>query len=474
MSVAILLATFSCVLTCIASALHFALRDFSVRKLELLTKSNGHSRASERMVRAITDDPDAHALSLGAIRAIANVALVIGVLGAFSIPVGGVVSAEWNTARMIGAGVTAVVLLYVFALVVPLSWALHAGERLIVSCAALIRLTHMVAVPFRVLHFLDEGVKRLAGAKDLPEKEQLEEELLDVVTESEREGGLDEEQREMIESVVEMGSVTTEEIMTPRVEVEGIALTDDIREIRAFIEKAGHSRIPVYEGDLDHIVGILYAKDLLRFLGEDLGTFRLRPMLRPALFVPENKPVNELMVQMRGEKVHLAIVLDEYGGTAGLVTLEDIIETIVGEIVDEYEPVEEAAPEVRVDDGARVAEIDARSYIEDANDALEGIGIALPESDEYDTVGGYVLAVLGHIPVEGETFDAKGFTVLVLQAEPTRVVRVRVEAQTVAEQRAAAVEAEAEAEAVADAEARAGGGEDASDGIRGGAGSRVA
>lgn len=431
MSIPILLAVFSCALMCLAAALHFSLRDFSVRKLELLTKANGHSPAAARMLRAITDDPDAHALSLGAIRAIASVAMVIGVLGAFSLSMDREAGVEWwNTTRMIGAGVTAVLLLYVFALVVPLSWSVHAGERLIVSCAGLIRAAHIAATPFRALHFLDEGVKRLAGAKDVPEKDQLEEELLDVVTESEREGGLDEEQREMIESVVEMGSVTTEEIMAPRVEMEGIELTDDLRAIRAFVEKVGHSRIPVYEGDFDHIVGILYVKDLLRFLGESHTEFRLRPILRPAAFVPENKPVNELLMQMRAEKVHLAIVLDEYGGTAGLVTLEDIIETIVGDIVDEYEPEEEVSPEVRVDAEARAADIDARVYVGDANESLEAIGLALPESNDYDTVGGYVLAALGHIPVEGESFTAAGYIIHVVQAEPTRVVRIRIEAST--------------------------------------------
>ncbi len=427
MSVSILVTIVSCLATCLASALHFALREFSVRKLELLTKANGHTSAgAERRLRAITEDPDAHALSLGAFRAIANVTLVIGVLGLFSLSMG--TGVEWNITRIIGAGITAVVMLYVFALVIPLSIAAHAGERLIVSSAWFIRAVHGLATPFQALHFLDEGVKRLAGAKDVPEKDQLEEELLDVVTESEREGGLDEDQREMIESVVEMASTTTEEIMTPRVEVEGIELTDDLLAIRAFLEKAGHSRIPVYEGDLDHIAGILYAKDLLQYLGEDPSTFRLRPILREALFIPENKPVNELLLQMRAEKVHLAIVLDEYGGTAGIVTLEDIIETIVGEIVDEYEPVEEVAPEVRVDPEARAAEIDARAYIEDANEALEAIDLALPESDDYDTVGGYVLAVLGHIPTQGESFEATWFTVRILQAEPTRVVRIRIEA----------------------------------------------
>ena len=432
MSIPILLTVFSCALMCLAAALHFSLRDFSVRKLELLTKSNGHSPSAGRMLRAITDDPEAHALSLGAIRAIASVAMVIGVLGAFSISMGREAGVEWNTTRMIGAGVTAVVLLYVFALVVPLSWSVHAGERLIVSCAGLIRAAHVAATPFRALHFLDEGVKRLAGAKDVPEKDQLEEELLDVVTESEREGGLDEDQRVMIESVVEMASVTTEEIMAPRVEMEGIELTDDLRAIRAFVEKVGHSRIPVYEGDFDHIVGILYVKDLLRFLGESHTEFRLRPILRPAVFVPENKPVNELLMQMRAEKVHLAIVLDEYGGTAGLVTLEDIIETIVGEIVDEYEPEEEVSPEVRVDAEARAADIDARVYVGDANESLEAIGLMLPESNDYDTVGGYVLAALGHIPVEGESFTASGYTIRVVQAEPTRVVRIRIEAASTA------------------------------------------
>jgi len=441
---AILVTALAAAMACMTSALHFALREYSVRKLEHLSRIAGtEAGAPGERLRAITEDPDGHALSLGAFRAIANVALVIGVLEVFSTPVhgagGGFAGRMWSVSGMIGAGVTAVVLLYVCALVVPLALASHAGERLIVSYAWLIRFLHAMATPFRALHFLEAGVKKLAGGEDVPEKEQLEEELLDVVTESEREGGLDEEQKEMIESVVEMGSVTTEEIMTPRVEVEGLEVTDDLRAIREFLERAGHSRIPVYEGDLDHIVGVLYAKDLLRYVGEEPKKFRLRSILRPAIVIPENKPVKELLLQLRAEKVHLAIVVDEFGGMSGLVTLEDILETIVGDIVDEYEPAEMVDSEVRIDAGARSAEIEGRSYIADANKALEPLGFEIPESDEYDTVGGYVMAALGHIPVAGESFYAEGFVVRVTEAGPTRVVRVRVEAP------APAVEPESEA-----------------------------
>ena len=216
--------------------------------------------------------------------------------------------------------------------------------------------------------------------------------------------------------------------MRPRTEIEGLELTDDLGFIRDFITKAGHSRIPVFKGDLDHILGILYAKDLLEFVGDgSKSEFELRPILREAQFIPETKPVRDVLSEFKTKKVHMSIVLDEYGGTAGLVTIEDVLEELVGEIQDEYEPEDESLPEILVQSGTRTAEVDARAYIDDVNDALEAIGLSIPDEDEYDTVGGFVLSALGRIPEMGENFQANGVVVRVLEAEPTKVTRVLIE-----------------------------------------------
>lgn len=419
------IAVAAALMSCLVSSLHFALRDFSLRKLEMIAKNNGGMGRFETIVA----DPDSHALSLGAVRVILHITVLVAMLYVFRGSGENPGEIVWSLPRAIAAGGVSAVLVYVFGLLIPTSLAQHVGEPMIHSFAWLIRAAHILAAPLQVLRFVDEAVKRLAGTHNVTEKEEIEHEILDVVTEGEREGSLGEMEREMIESVVEMAGTTTEEIMTPRTEIEGLELSDDLETIVAFIEKAGHSRIPVWQGDPDHIEGILYAKDLLRFAGREAEGFHLRPILRRAMFVPESKPVLEVLVEMRSRKVHMAIVLDEYGGTTGLITLEDIVEEVVGEIEDEYEPEDESPPEITIVADGRAAEIDARIYIRDANERLEEIGVEIPEHEDYDTVGGYVLSVLGHIPQKGETFFEEGRVVFILDAEPTRVHRVRIEAQ---------------------------------------------
>ncbi len=420
-------------LGCLISSLHYALRDISLVKLEQLVEERGGAR----QVEAILSDADGHVLATGALRIVCNVVMTVCLLMLFDV-FGAAPAAQaaddardvtLSLPRLAGAVVTASALLYILGLVVPMSIAEHAGERAIRAFAGLLRIVYLMAWPVRALTVFDLAIKRMAGVGHVSEGEQIEEEILSAVTEGEREGQLGETQREMIEAVVDFKARTVKEVMTPRTEIEGLELTDDLPAIRRFVESCGHSRIPVYVGDLDHIVGVLYAKDLLRFLGADTSGFRLRPLLRRPVWVPETKPLMELLYELRARKVHMAIVLDEYGGTTGLVTFEDILEEIVGEIQDEYEPQDESIPEISVNAEGRWAEIEARAYLKDANAALADIALSLPEGPEYDTVGGYVMAALGHIPVPGETIVQDSFTLTVLQAEPTRVTRVRVEAR---------------------------------------------
>ncbi len=424
------LIAFACLLIgCIASALMFALRDFSFRRLEEIADRNG----GIARLKPILDDADSHALSMGAVRVVFNIAATIWIVVGFAPVVasgdatGVLTTSDLNVVRLVLAGLTSVVLLYVMTILVPHAVSEHAGERLIHAMAPLIRMTHVLAAPLRALGFVEVAVRRLAGEKERTEEEEREEEILSAVSEGEHEGTVQEAERAMIENVVEFWSTTVEEVMTPRTEIEGFELTDDLAFIRGFIETAGHSRIPVYEGDLDHIIGVLYAKDLLKYLGQDPSGFKLRPVLRTATFVPESKQISELLLEIQAKKVHMAIVLDEYGGTAGLITVEDLLEEIVGEIQDEYEPEDDLPPCIDINQSDRSAEVDARAYIDDANQALAPLGVELPEDDGYDTVGGYVMACAGRIPSVGESLEAsEGVVISVLEAEPTRVVKVRI------------------------------------------------
>ena len=233
----------------------------------------------------------------------------------------------------------------------------------------------------------------------------------------------------MLEAVVEFRSTSVEQIMTPRTEIDALQYTDDLTEVMKFVDEHGHSRIPVYREDLDHIEGILYAKDLLRWItnhGQDGSPFVLADVTREPSFVPETKTVRELLAQLLADQVHIAIILDEYGGNSGLVTMEDIVEEIFGEIQDEYEDPEDPAGNVQLDTKAKAAIIDARTEIDDANDELEAIGLELPESDDYDTVSGFVNTTLGRIPETGEEIELSMMKIDILEAEPTRVVRVKI------------------------------------------------
>ena len=421
--------------TTLFAALHYALRDFSLRKLEDIAGRNGGIGKLE----PILNDAEGHALATGAIRTIGTILMLIAIvviIHPFSIDEeGAALRPDWI--RLAITGLVSWAFVFIFSNALSSSIADHLGEKMIHSFAPLIRATYYLASPVRLFAAVDPVIKRLAGEGDTTEKEELEDQILSAVTEGEREGNLDSVEVRMIEAVVEFKSQTVEEIMTPRTEIEGLGLTSDLNEITTFIAESGHSRIPVYEEDLDHIVGILYAKDLLPFAGQAVTNFDLRPVLRSAFFVPETKPLNELLLELQNRKVHMAIALDEYGGTTGLVTIEDLLEEIVGEIQDEYELEEPEGPDIMVDVHARQAEMEARAYIDDANEQLDAIGIQLPESEDYETVGGFVVTAMGRIPEPGEQFTENGFLVTVLAAEATRVNRLRVEASVAVEEEAA-------------------------------------
>jgi CBS domain containing-hemolysin-like protein len=225
------------------------------------------------------------------------------------------------------------------------------------------------------------------------------------------------EEREMIDNVLHLEETTVREIMVPRVDVVAVEETTSPRELVATITGAGHSRLPVYRETIDQIVGVLYAKDLLPFVIGTTEELPLAKLVRPAYVVPESKRVDDLLTELRRNRVHIAIVADEYGGTAGLVTIEDILEEIVGEIQDEYD-VEVPLVE-RIGAGELI--VDGRLPLEDV---AEAFGLEFAE-DDYGTVAGFVQHHLGRLPVEGDRLDAEGLGVEVLDVEGRRLRRLR-------------------------------------------------
>jgi CBS domain containing-hemolysin-like protein len=264
-------------------------------------------------------------------------------------------------------------------------------------------------------------VKRLVGANLV--EDEAEEDLLRSIEDTERQGGIDATSAQMMENVVEFSDTLVGSIMTPRTAIEGLECTDDLAAIRGFIHEEGHSRVPVFEESLDQVVGVLYVKDLVRWIGADAKDFRLRPLLREPIRVPESKRVADLLREFQRGKVHMAIVVDEYGGTAGLVTIEDVLEEIVGEIRDEHDAPEAAEPGFR-EVSAGLLEADGRCLVSDINARLE---TRLPEDEGYETIAGFVLSRVGQVPEVGAVVEGGRARVRVLAAGPTAITRVSIE-----------------------------------------------
>jgi len=226
-------------------------------------------------------------------------------------------------------------------------------------------------------------------------------------------------ERQMIDGILGLESMSVRDIMVPRLDIVAVERSVPPDQLIETITKAGHSRIPVYQESVDRILGVLYAKDLLPFV---IGTTRRIPLLdliRPAFVVPESKKVSDLFAELKRARIHIAIVADEYGGTAGLVTIEDILEEIVGEIQDEYDSEEPLFEQP--EEGVLLA--DGRLPIEDVEDALR---IRFEEDDDFGTLGGFVHKHLGRLPIQGDRFEAEGVRVEILEVERHRVRRLRI------------------------------------------------
>ena len=417
MVTAILITAAACLVGCYLTVLSFALRGVSRRRLSQILVDRGRSLDEDGYADRVARD----LLVIGALRAVLGLLLVISLLASLRYAPA---TSQWHIlTRYAVALAGGTLLVSVFFVALPASIARYHREAIVAGNQGVLRVIRVMFAPLALtMIWVDPLVQRIIGidAVERADDFDLSDEVMTVVEDHE---GADvaEEQKEMLEAVFDLPKTTAEEIMTPRTDVKGLEVGATLDEVKAFILEAGHSRIPVYENSLDTIRGILYAKDLIQFVG-DGETFDIESLLREPLMVPESKPVTDLLRDFKSTKVHMAIVVDEYGGTAGLITIEDIIEELVGEIQDEYEEPEEQPQFVPVGDG--IYDVDARAYIDDVNDKLEA---SLPEDEDYDTLGGLVVSALGHIPVAGEAFVAHELRFTVTEAERTRVKRVRVE-----------------------------------------------
>jgi CBS domain containing-hemolysin-like protein len=311
-------------------------------------------------------------------------------------------------------------LLPVFGEVLPMTLAVERPERFSRWASWPVGWLSVVLSPVRALlgGFTAVTLKVVGSERRRGEPEISEEELRTLVDVGAREGVVDRTEREMIHGVFELEDTLVREVMVPRPDMFGLELATPAGELLDLLREHLHSRVPVYEESLDQIVGILYTKDLLPHLRGLPPDFDLRAYLHPPYFVPESKRADALLREFQAKKLHMAIVVDEYGGTAGVVALEDLLEELVGEIRDEFDEEERLIQPL----GDRTFRVAGRLPIDDLN-TVAGLKIS---SEAYDTVGGWVLDLFGRVPHKGEKKETAEATVTVERIERTRVVEVLV------------------------------------------------
>jgi putative hemolysin len=305
---------------------------------------------------------------------------------------------------------------------IPKGFALANPDRIALAVSGPITLFAKIVSPLvAVLVALTKLISRPFGIDPTRTPELSAAEIRLIVEQGSQQGVLEAEEEQMISAVMSLSDSKLHEVMVPRIDIVAIDQEASFDDAVTLVLTEGHSRTPLYKESVDHIVGILYAKDLLRIIAAGGPRPRLRDIMRPALFVPESQSVDDLLHELQRRRVHMAIVLDEYGGTAGLVTIEDLLEEIVGEIQDEFD--EEEPMKVIVRDGEAI--LDGRADIDQLGELVDP-ALELEDDEEYDTVGGFVYHRIGRVPVVGDTVVVDPFKIVVIKVTGRRVGKVRV------------------------------------------------
>ena len=316
-------------------------------------------------------------------------------------------------------GVTALVLL--FGESAPKSYAVDNSEPWALRIARPLKFAETLLLPLVVLFdYLTRAVNKVTGGRAAIEESYVtRQEIRDMIKTGEREGVLDQEEREMLQRTLRFNRTIVKEVMTPRLDMTAVPKNASIEEAIETCVQSNHERLPVYDGELDNILGVVHINDLIRDsnYGDDDTPVDLESLIKPTLHVPETKNVDDLLTEMREQRLNMVIVIDEFGTTEGLVTMEDLVEEIVGEILEggEAEPIE------FVGDGAAV--VKGEVNIDEVNDSL---GIELPEGEEFETIAGFIFNRAGRLVEQGERIEYDGLTIRVEQVENTRILKARI------------------------------------------------
>ncbi|WP_207586593.1 CNNM domain-containing protein [Halomontanus rarus] len=366
-----------------------------------------------RRVKALKEDPHRLLVTILVGNNIVNIAMSSIATAILSIYFGGLVGVLLAT-----FGITAIVLL--FGESAPKSYAVENTESWSVRVARPLKITEYLLLPLVVIFdYLTRQINRLTGSTGSIETPYVtRDEIQGMIESGEREGVLEEEEHEMLQRIFRFNNTIVKEVMTPRLDMTAVPKDAEVGEAIETCIQSGHARIPVYEGSLDNVQGVVHIRDLVRDLNYGETTdLELEDLIQPTLHVPESKNVDELLAEMREARMHMVIVIDEFGTTEGLVTMEDMIEEIVGEILEggEEEPVE------YIDDDTVL--VRGEVNIEDVNEALE---IELPEGEEFETIAGFIFNRAGRLVEQGEEIEFNSVRITIEDVENTRIMKARV------------------------------------------------
>ena len=399
----------------------------TVRRTRLDELADEGDRRAARALRLLKDPGRFLAVIQVAITflgALASAVAAVSIVELLATPLSGV---SWIGER---AGVLALLVVTLLVSVVsivlgeliPKGFALANPDRIALVASGPISLFAKIVSPLvALLVLLTKVISKPFGIDPTRTPELSAAEIRLIVEQGSQQGVLEAEEEQMISAVMSLSDSKLHEVMVPRIDIVAIDQEATFDEAVEVVLKEGHSRTPLYRESVDHIVGILYAKDLLRLIAAGGTRPRLRDIMRPALFVPESQSVDDLLHELQRRKVHMAVVLDEYGGTAGLVTIEDLLEEIVGEIQDEFD--EEEPMKVEIGPGEVI--LDGRADIDELTDLVEP-PLELEDDEEYDTLGGFVYHRIGRVPVVGDAVVIEPFVITVIKVSGRRVGKVRV------------------------------------------------
>ena len=399
----------------------------TVRRTRLDELADEGDRRAARALRLLKDPGRFLAVIQVAITflgALASAVAAVSIVELLATPLSGV---SWIGER---AGVIALLVVTLLVSVVsivlgeliPKGFALANPDRIALVASGPISLFAKIVSPLvALLVLLTKVISKPFGIDPTRTPELSAAEIRLIVEQGSQQGVLEAEEEQMISAVMSLSDSKLHEVMVPRIDIVAIDQEATFDEAVEVVLKEGHSRTPLYRESVDHIVGILYAKDLLRLIAAGGTRPRLRDIMRPALFVPESQSVDDLLHELQRRKVHMAVVLDEYGGTAGLVTIEDLLEEIVGEIQDEFD--EEEPMKVEIGPGEVI--LDGRADIDELTELVEP-ALELEDDEEYDTLGGFVYHRIGRVPVVGDAVVIEPFVITVIKVSGRRVGKVRV------------------------------------------------